>query len=160
MQNFILCLVTGTEKKAAKELDKLGIRSTLPMRPITRRSPHNRRKVETISVPVLPGYLVITGTNIDWLAVMKRKEVIRPIECGGEPQPISPQVVEYVAALEGIEASGLAFALRQRVQVLNDIGEPTGMYGTIAKLLGIKRAELELDKLGTATIEVGKLEAA
>lgn len=160
MQNsYVLRLVTGTELKAAKELEALGIRSTLPMRQTTRRNPKNRRKVETIYVPVLPGYLVITANNIDWPAVTKLKEVIKPIELGGEPQPVSPKVVEYVAALEGTEAAELPFKLQQRVQVLDDMGRPTGLVGTIAKLFGIKRAELET-AIGKATVEIGKLEAA
>lgn len=158
-QSFILRLVTGTEQKAAKELEALGIASTLPMRQTTRRNPKNRRKVETIYVPVLPGYLVITANHIDWPAVTKLKEVIKPIELGGEPQPVSPQVVEYVAALEGIEADQLPFRLQQRVQVLDDNGRPTGLVGTIQKLFGIKRAELET-AIGKATVQIGKLEAA
>lgn len=160
MTSYILRLVTGQELKAAKELEALGIRSTLPMRQTTRRNAKNRRKVETVFVPVLPGYLVITASNIDWPAVTKLKEVIKPIENGGEPQQITQATVDYVAALEGIEAAELPFRLKQRVQVLNDQGQPTGLYGTIQKLFGIKKAELELDKLGTATVETGKLEAA
>ncbi len=160
MQNFILCLVTGTELKAAKELEAIGIRTVCPMRPTTRRSPQNRRKVETISVPVLPGYIVMTASQIDWPAIRKLKEVVGPIEIGGVPQQITQETVDYIAALDGIEAAELPFALNQRVQVLDDMGRPTGMYGTIAKLFGIKKAELELDRLGTATIDTGKLEVA
>lgn len=157
--SYVLRLVTGTEQKAAKELEALGIASTLPMRQTTRRNPKNRRKLKTIYVPVLPGYLVITANHIDWPAVRKLKEVIRPIELGGEPQPVSSEVVQYVAALEGIEAHTLEFRLQQRVQVLGDNGRPTGLTGTIQKLFGIKRAELET-AIGKATVEIGKLEAA
>ena len=157
--SYVLRLVTGTEQKAAKELEAIGIKSTLPMRQTTKRNPKNRRKVETVYVPVLPGYLVITADYIDWIAVKKLKEVIKPIECNGEPQPVSPQVVDYVAALEGTEATELPFKLQQRVQVLDDMGRPTGLIGTIAKLFGIKKAELET-AIGKATVELGKLEAA
>ena len=159
MQHYILQIVTGQEQKAAKELEALGIRSTLPMRQATRHNPKNRRKVEIVYAPVLPGYLVITADYIDWMAVRKLKEVIKPIECNGEPQPVSPQVVDYVARLEGTEAAELPFKLQQRVQVLDDMGRPTGLIGTIAKLFGIKKAELET-AIGKATVEVGKLEAA
>ena len=65
-----------------------------------------------------------------------------------------------MAALDGVEPADLQFRLQQRVQILNDTGEPTGMYGTIAKMFGIKRIEVELDQLGTATVTMNKLEAA
>jgi len=158
--SYILSLVTGQELKAAKELEAIGIRTVCPMRTVIKKSRRNPRNREKLSVPVLPGYIVMTASQIDWPAIRKLKEVIGPIEAGGVPQQITQETVDYIAALEGIEVAELPFRLQQRVQVLNDAGEPTGMIGTIAKLFGIKKAELELDKLGTATVELGKLEAA
>lgn len=159
MQHYILQVVTGQEQRAAKELEAIGIASTLPMRSTTKRNPRNRRQVEVISVPVLPGYLVITANHIDWPAVRNLKEVIAPIEIGGTPHQITDETVRYVAAMDGIEGQQIPFKLQQRVQVLDDRGNPTGLIGTIAKLFGIKKAELET-AIGKATVEVGKLEAA
>ena len=160
MQHYILQVVTGQEQRAAKELEAMGIASVLPMRQATRRSSRSRSKPEFVRVPVLPGYLVISCNFIDWFAILKLKQVIRPIDIGGEPHPVGQDVVDAVAAMDGIEARQIPFALQQRVQVMDDRGQPTGMIGTIAKLLGIKLAQVRLDHLGTATVDIEKLEAA
>ena len=160
MLNYILHVTTGSEAKAAEALQTLGLSVVCPMRPTPRRNPKNRRKVITVNVPVLPGYIVISSHTINWPAVRGVKHVIKPIDCGGEPQPVSADLVQYVADLEGVEATDLPFRLQQRVQILSDVGEPTGLYGTIAKMFGIKRANVELDQLGVATVSVDKLEAA
>ncbi len=160
MQHFVLQVTTGSETKAKDDLQGLGLAVTCPMTIKPWRNPRKRNEVKPVSVPVLPGYVIISGEAIQWRDVRAIQHVVRPIDCGGEPQAVSAELVQYVADLEGVKAQDMPFKLKQRVQILDDYGNPSGMIGTIAKLFGVKKAELNLDAFGHATVDLAKLEAA
>ena len=159
MQSYILQVTTGTEIKAGEELEQLGLIVTCPMTIKSWRNPRKRSEVRAVPKPVLPGYTVITGLDIDWPAVRALKPVIGVIGFGGRPAQIAPGIVQHIRNMAGEvdESERTLFRLGQTVEVIE--GPWTGYEVKIEKLWSAK-ARIILDGFGIATVDIGKLEAA
>lgn len=109
--------------------------------------------------PVLPGYLVITGNNIEWPEIRATNQVIGVIGFGGRPALIAPHIVDHIKNMAGeIEnPQRTLFKPGQTVEVIE--GPWTGYEVKIDKAWSSK-ARIILDGFGIATVDIAKLEAA
>lgn len=158
MPNYLLRVIGSCEHRAARDLKRLGLTTVCPLRPHARRSPHNRRKVQTVMKPVLPGYMVICGA-VSWPEVLSSKWVLGAVGWGGQPAELSDAIVEHIERLAGeIEPEQrVLFRPGQTVEIID--GPLSGNTCKIEKAWSAK-ARVILDGFGVATVDISKLEAA
>ena len=143
MDHHILQVITGREEKASKDLQALGYIVTLPMKMISVRD-KTRRVATPKWIPLLPGYLGISGYVQDWGAIYRLPDVIKPLMADGEPANVGLQVMKSIEALANMSfETDLTPVLNIGEKVKITAGAGQGMEVVVTGL-GTNKVQIDL----------------
>lgn len=80
MHHYILQTVPNQEVRARRECEALGLKTTMPLEKVVRRSRGRGRPTVAYMRPLLPGYLVISGTEIPFDKILHGVKERRRLE--------------------------------------------------------------------------------
>lgn len=159
MQHYIIQVFEDAEYRAEKKLEELGLIATLPKIEITLPKRNARQPKKKVLVPALPGYLGISGDNIDLHKVKSLKPVMSFVGVAGRAAEVSQEIIDAIASLSetATEQHKAEFRPGMAVEIID--GPFTGTPCKIMDMTSTK-GKLLMQSLGIVWIERDKLQAA
>jgi transcription antitermination factor NusG len=161
LYHYVIETLPNAEFKARTELERLGLTTTMPVQFKIRRHRRRRQPQQEIKRPIMPGYVVISGTWIPWIAIWALKSVRGVVSFDNQPALISDEVVEHIRKMETLPNDQRSpFKPGDEVTIVD-----SPWNNGIIKVESItdKKAQVIFEAFGAkrkATVSVDKLEAA
>lgn len=159
MQHYIIQVFEDAEYRAEKKLEAMGLIVTLPEIEITLPKRNARQGKKKVLVPALPGYLGISGHDVDIRKVKDLKPVMSFVGVAGRAAEVSQEIINCIANLSETATEQLRAEFKPGMAVEVIDGPFTGVP---CKILDIKstKGKLLLQSLGIVWVDRDKIRKA
>lgn len=150
-----------SERKAASEIDSVGLRTYVPVQTVIRQWSDRKKKVDVV---VIPGVIFIHLSARDFNTVRRHPLVTRILSLPGrkEPAPIPAEQIDNLRLLlreagTPVDFRPFAFKVRDNVRVIR--GNLKGLVGSVERIAESKSMLMvAIDLLGGALVEIPSID--